>query len=243
MRSSLVSRLRARLAGHGLTVFTTTWKRADTPSGRLICRLAASERFIAGTDCGSWPTPKAEDSESTGAHRGRPDTLTSASRLSAWATPAQRDYKGTNLKSYADRGGGRKGEQLPNQVRQMVAWPTPNTPSGGRSVSPDKMDATGRTADGRKHTASLEHAVKFAAWPTPMAGSPATETYNEAGDTMSSRKTRLLVSGMPSNGSPAPTESLGQLNPAHSRWLMGYPPEWDACAVTAMPSSRKSRQK
>jgi len=27
------------------------------------------------------------------------------------------------------------------------------------------------------------------------------------------------------------------------RWLMGYPPEWDACAVTAMPSSRKSRQK
>lgn len=24
------------------------------------------------------------------------------------------------------------------------------------------MDATGRTSDGRKHTASLEHAVKFA---------------------------------------------------------------------------------
>ncbi len=28
----------------------------------------------------TWPTPRAEDSESTGAHRGTPDTLTSATR-------------------------------------------------------------------------------------------------------------------------------------------------------------------
>ena len=34
-------------------------------------------------------------------------------------------------------------------------------------------------------------------WPTPMAGSPKTETYNEAGDTCNGRKTRLLASGWP----------------------------------------------
>ena len=40
-------------------------------------------------------------------------------------------------------------------------------------------------------------------------------------------------------GSLAATAKPGPLNPAFSRWLMGYPPAWDACAGTATPSSRK----
>jgi hypothetical protein len=34
-----------------------------------------------------------------------------------------------------------------------------------------------------------EQAVQLACWPTPMAGTPATENYNEAGNTDSSRRT------------------------------------------------------
>ena len=133
------------------------------------------------------------------------------------------------------------------EIAQLAGWPSPNTPSGGRSVAIEKMDASGRMEDGRKHTASLEHAVKFAGWPTPMAGTPAQKGYNEVGNTESSRRTEALVGkdikghGLKLNGSPAATGNIGQLNPEFSRYLMGLPPEWDACAPTATRSASRKR--
>lgn len=44
------------------------------------------------------------------------------------------------------------------------------------------------------------------------------------------------------SGGSAKMEKSAQLNPGLSRWLMGFPPEWDVCAVMAMQSFPKSQR-
>jgi hypothetical protein len=151
--------------------------------------------------------------------------------LTSWATPTTRDHKdgAANLESVPVNA-------LLGRQALLAGWATPNTPSGGRSISVEKMDATGRTADGRKHTASLEHQVKFAAlagWATPNtpSGGPNTKrTETHAGGMDLDGQALLAASGPTPSGSTAATASGGQLNPAFSRWLMGLPEAWDACA-------------
>ena len=149
--------------------------------------------------------------------------------------------------------------------RGCGSWPTPDTAQGGPASS--ELIAR-RSAVGKKTTVRLAAVASWATptsrdhkdgaytpnvpgrqvwsvWQSPTSGDAKSRTYQY--DQKDKTKPRLSnegqVSGAPQIGFPAPTERSGQLNPAHSRWLMGYPPEWDACAVTAMPSSRKSRPK
>ena len=51
-----------------------------------------------------WATPRSEDSESTGAHRGTPDTLTSQSRLAGWTTPGAWDATGSPYFGHREAG-------------------------------------------------------------------------------------------------------------------------------------------
>ena len=101
------------------------------------------------------------------------------------------------------------------QIAALAGWPSPNagTPQSQRGGGTDPEH---RIAHG--HQVTLKDSVRYLQHDQPA---------------------RYTASGLMLTGSSAETASGGQLNPAHSRWLMGLPAAWDVCAPTAMPSSRR----
>ena len=141
--ASWESRLRARMVRFGSPLFELRWKSCDTVVGPPICRLRASRRRTSVNGFGGWPTARATDADKgvrtpAGAEKERERRrngadLPSVALAAPWATPAERDYRHANARSYQERGGTTKGEQLNNQVvHHGPISPSSNAATGKR---------------------------------------------------------------------------------------------------------------
>lgn len=183
--------------------------------------------------------------------------LQTAALLTGWPTPAANEFEPKDLQKLLERrekystkyGNNGFGLTLGQSVHLLAGWPTPTT------IDNNQIAGQGAAANAPKRGTTLGGAARLAAWPTPTAtdgkggyqggrirnGKLSTDRLDVAAQIAG--PARLTVSGVMLIGSIARMESGGQLDPDHSRWLMGFPPEWEDCAPTETLSTLKRRRR
>jgi hypothetical protein len=165
---------------------------------------------------------------------------TSDSGFTSWPTPRTPTGGPESGERKKELGRTESGGGDLQAVAELASWASPQA----RDVKGASLNQQGT------NSRPLNEQALLASWATPNTRYHHGESLNAVLRRMESGKqidlthqVQLTASGPTPNGSPAPTGRRGQLNPAFSRWLMGFPAEWDDCAPTAMRSSSRKRQR
>jgi hypothetical protein len=252
----LESRLRLLLDVDGSPEYALTWKRWDMSSSPPICALRASARRTFDNACGGWGSPQASDhkgSTQPGQRRGQLSEHallagTPSITICSASTDAQ-TAKGTAGWATPLRGDSDKHSPATHQTTLvthalLAGYPTATVRDAGPGVNLDRPSRAAQIAKGHGRSILGEVAQLLAGYPTPNLSERGPESQaskDKRGSGGVDLQTTAL--GMTTSSSHAPTGKRGVLNPALARWLMGYPPAWCDCAVSAMPSCRKSRRR
>ena len=267
LQSSLESKLQARLAGRGSTLYALTWKRWDMQSQPPICALRGRARRTFDSGCGlvpcfssvqaAWPTATASvvDAKSTPpVMSGRKPTdpqiglADVAVHLAGWPTATKGDAANSARHGYMKKGN--PGTTMVDAAR-MSGWATPVATEIRNTLENYSRMKANMTSGARTAITHPSIQALTTGWPTPLKDSFRSRGGKRKGEMgldqlartlPSAGPARLLATGLLLTGSAAGMRAGGRLNPAHCRWLMGYPGAWDDCAPTETASSRKSRK-